>query len=128
MTYNKFPFHFLMFFGRGDKNGKLGNGLKLSLLLCIIFLQIRFKFMCEQRFPIILLLKKNIFYSSFLWLGFNCIKATEPLRGDSLLFTTRSPGVPGTYLIDLGRMKGWVDLGATWWFWTQDPCIGNPAP
>ena len=40
----------------------------------------------------------------------------EPLRGGSLLFTIQSPGVPGTQLIDLGRMKGWVDLGATQWF------------
>ena len=29
-----------------------------------------------------------------------CFKATEPPRGDSLLFTTRSPGVPGTHLIE----------------------------
>ena len=32
--------HFLMFFGKGDKNGKLGNGLKLSVLLWMIFLQV----------------------------------------------------------------------------------------
>ena len=38
--------------------------------------------------------------------GLNCLKATEPLQGDSLLFTTKSPGVSGTHLIDLGRMKG----------------------
>ena len=25
----------------------------------------------------------------------NCLKATESLQGDSLLFTTRSRGVPG---------------------------------
>ena len=37
---------------------------------------------------------------------FNCLKATESLRGDSLLFTTHSPEVPGTHLNDLGRMKG----------------------
>ena len=37
---------------------------------------------------------------------FNCLKATEPLRGDGLLFRTQSPGVPGTHLIDLGKMKG----------------------
>ena len=36
----------------------------------------------------------------------DCLKATEPLRGDSLLFATRSPGVHSTHLIDLGRMKG----------------------
>ena len=58
MISEKFSFYFLMFFGRGDKNKKLGNGLKLSLLLWIIFLQVRFKFMCEQNFCIILLKKK----------------------------------------------------------------------
>ena len=45
-------------------------------------------------------------YGPFLWMTFNCLKATGPLRGDSLLFTTKSPGVPGTHLIDLGRTKG----------------------
>ena len=29
----------------------------------------------------------------------------EPLRGGSLLFTTKFPGIPGTNFIDLGRMK-----------------------
>ena len=47
MTSEKFSFHFLMFFGRGDKNEKLGNGLKLSLLLWIIFLQVRLS--CERK-------------------------------------------------------------------------------
>ena len=50
----------------------------------------------------------------------------EPLRGGSLLFTTRFPEIPGTHFIDLGRMKGWVDLGATQQFWTRDPSVGNP--
>ena len=45
-------------------------------------------------------------FGPFLWMGFNCLKTTEPLRGDSLLFNTQSPGVLGTYLIDFGRMKG----------------------
>ena len=49
-------------------------------------------------------------------MGFNCLKATEPAQRDSLLFTIQFPGVPGTQLIDLGRMKGLVDLGATQWF------------
>ena len=40
----------------------------------------------------------------------------EPLRGGSLLFTTKSPEIPGTHFIDLGRMKGYIDLGATPWF------------
>ena len=39
-------------------------------------------------------LKKKL-YGPFLWIGFNCLK--------------------------VGRMKGWVDLGATQWFWTWDP-------
>ena len=40
-----------------------------------------------------------------LWMGISCLKTTEPLRGDSLLFTIPLPGVSGTQLIDLGRMK-----------------------
>ena len=30
----------------------------------------------------------------------------EPLRGGSLLFTTKFLEIPGTHFIDLGRMKG----------------------
>ena len=51
----------------------------------------------------------------------------EPLRGGSLLFTTKFPEIPGTHFIDLRKLKGWVDLGATQWIWTQDPWIRNPA-
>ena len=40
----------------------------------------------------------------------------ELLREGSLLFTTKFPEIPGTHFIDLGRMKGWVDFGATRWF------------
>ena len=40
----------------------------------------------------------------------------EPLRGGSLLFTTKFPEIPGTQFIDLGRMNCRVDLGATQWF------------
>ena len=40
-------------------------------------------------------------YDSFLWMGFNCLKATEPL-----LFTTKSPEIPGIHFIDLRWMKG----------------------
>ena len=29
----------------------------------------------------------------------------EPLRGDSLLFTTKFPEIPGTHFSNLGRMK-----------------------
>ena len=37
-------------------------------------------------------------------------------------------GVPGTHLIDLRGMKGWVDLGTTQWIWIPDPRIDDPAP
>ena len=30
----------------------------------------------------------------------------EPLQGGSLRFTTKSPEIPGTHFISLGRMKG----------------------
>ena len=30
----------------------------------------------------------------------------EPLRGESLLVTTKFPEIPGTHFIDLRRMKG----------------------
>ena len=39
-------------------------------------------------------------------MGFNRLKATEPLRGDSLLLTTKFPEISGTHLIDLGLTKG----------------------
>ena len=47
---------------------------------------------------------------------FNCLKATEPLQGASLLFTIKFPEIPSTHLINFGRMKGKVKLGATQWF------------
>ena len=52
----------------------------------------------------------------------------EPLWRGSLLFTTKFSEIPGTHFINLrSRMKGWVNFGATQWFWTQDPWIGNPV-
>ena len=47
-------------------------------------------------------------YTPFLMIAFNCLKATEPLRGDSLLLTNKSPGVSGTHFMDESR----VELGA----------------
>ena len=44
---------------------------------------------------------------------FDCLKFTEPLLVESSHFTTKSPQLPSTHLIDLGRMKGWVNLEAT---------------
>ena len=49
---------------------------------------------------------KQKLYGPFSWMGFNCLKATEPLRGGSLPFTTKLPEILGTHLIDLRRMKG----------------------
>ena len=62
------------------------------------------------------------------WMGFNCLQATEPFRGGSLLFTSRFQQIPGTHQIYLQRMTGWVDLGAALWFWTWDLWIGSPVP
>ena len=36
---------------------------------------------------------KKKLYGPFLWMGFNCLKATEPLRGGTLLFTTKLPSI-----------------------------------
>ena len=72
---------------------------------------------------------KNLkLYGPFLSMGFNCLKITEPLRRDSLVFTTYSPGVSGTHLIDPGMMKGWIDVGPIQWLFPQDSRIGNQAP
>ena len=73
-------------------------------------------------------LKKTNFMAPFFYGWGSTASRLQPLRGGSLLFTTKFPEIPGTNFIDLGRMKGWVDLGATKWFWTRDPWIGNPAP
>ena len=60
----------------------------------------------------------------FLWMGFNCLKAAEPLRGGSLLFNIKFSKILGTRLISFGRMKDWVDLGVIQWFWTWTPGLG----
>ena len=41
------------------------------------------------------------------------VSRLEPLQGGSLLFMTKFPEFPSTHFIDLRRMKGSVDLGAT---------------
>ena len=38
-------------------------------------------------------------------MGLNCLKATEPLLGDSLIFTIQSTGTSNTHLIDLIWLK-----------------------
>ena len=54
-------------------------------------------------------------------MGFHYRNATEPLRRDSVLFTTKLPEILGAHLINLERMKGWVDLENNQLFWTWDP-------
>ena len=58
----------------------------------------------------------------------NCLKATEPLRGDSVPFTTQFSGFPGTHLTSLRCMKGSVNLGVTQWFWHWYSWIENLVP
>ena len=60
-------------------------------------------------------------YGPFLWIGFTCLKAAEPIRGDSLLLTTKFSIVRGTHLISFVSMKGSVDLGG-------NPIVLNPGP
>ena len=48
--------------------------------------------------------------TTFSWIRFNCLNATEPLRGDSLISATKFLGVLCTRLIDLGRMNSRVNL------------------
>ena len=56
---------------------------------------------------------KKTYNGPFSWMGFNSLKAVEPRQGDSLLFSTNSPGTSGTHLIDLGRKKSLLNLDAT---------------
>ena len=54
-------------------------------------------------------------------MGSICLKGTEPLRGDSLLFTTMSPGGSGTHLTNLLKDDR---LSLTW----SDPVVLNLRP
>ena len=57
------------------------------------------------------LFKKNLMAPFYGW-G-STASGLEPLRGDSLLFSIKFPGILRTHSIKLRRMKGWVDLGAS---------------
>ena len=46
-------------------------------------------------------LKKTLW--THLWMEFNCLKITEPLQGDSLLFSSKCMGVPSAQL----NWEGW---------------------
>ena len=58
-------------------------------------------------------------------MGFNCLNDTEPLREDSLLFTTKS------YSFNQRRMDERLSqprTGATKWYLNPGRWTGNPAP
>ena len=67
--------------------------------------------------------KKN-FIAPFLWMGFNCLKAAEPLWDGSLLFITKFPEILGTQLINLGRMKDESTLESPSGFQYKIPGLG----
>ena len=69
--------------------------------------------------------KKTALWPLFM-MGFTTASRLEPLWGGSLLFITKFSEIPGTHFINLWRMKGWVDLGATQWFWMWYIWMGNP--
>ena len=50
-------------------------------------------------------IKKKNFMAPFYGWG-STASRLEPLRGGSLLFTTKFPEITGTHFINLGRMKG----------------------
>ena len=70
---------------------------------------------------------KKLYGPFFYGWGSTASRLQSPWEG-SLLFTIWFPEIRGTHFIDLGRMKSWVDLGATQWFWAREPWIGNPVP
>ena len=63
----------------------------------IFFMNPSIKIKLVHSFTIVILFLKKNLYGPFLWMGFNCLKAIEPLRGGSLLFTTKFPEIPGTH-------------------------------
>ena len=61
-------------------------------------------------------------------MAFNCLTATDPLRGDRVLFTAKSTGFLGTHLIDLERIKSCVNLAPPSGFETGIPGLGIDRP
>ena len=51
-----------------------------------------------------LTLRKNFMAPFYRWVS--TALRLEPLRGGSVLFTTKFSEIPGTHFIDLGMMKG----------------------
>ena len=57
----------------------------------------------HKKTSVVNLTKKIDSFVPFIWMEFSCLKSTKPLRGDSSVFTTTSPRVPGNHLINLER-------------------------
>ena len=88
----------IIFFVAGNKNSSefAYDNLKLSKIFTLPRIVLR-PYLYDKY-------KKNC--GHFSWMELSCLKVKEPLRGDSLLFTNKSPKIPGTHLTDLGKMKG----------------------
>ena len=67
------------------------------IMLCHSYASIPRKTACDYTF-------KNFMAPFYGW-GSTASRLV-PLRGGSLLFTTKFPDIPGTHFIDLGKMKG----------------------
>ena len=124
---NKFSFPLIFICG----NNMIAT-VKIKNICYLLFLFITFpfcfipKYFCSNKTLLKKKLKKNFMAPFYGWGSTG--SRLQPLQGGSLLFTAKFPEIPGTHFINLGRMRGWVDLGATHCFWTPDPWIGNPAP
>ena len=53
----------------------------------------------------------NLIFDNNINLGLNCLKSTEPRRGNSWLFTSKSEVDPGTYFIEVC-----LDKFDTYWY------------
>ena len=61
-------------------------------------------------------------------MGFICLKTAELLLGDSLLFTTKLPGVLHNLLIDLGKVKAELILEPPSGLEPETPGLGIRRP
>ena len=87
------------------KNTILRNFIKLPLKDLWRGLYLNSVAGCTHRcFLANFVIKKNFMTPFYGW-G-STASRLEPLRGGSLLFTTKFPDIPGTHFIDLGRMTG----------------------
>ena len=99
-----------------------------SMLLMIFYVKTCLEFLQELSYFNFFITGKRLTYLRKILWPLSTASMLQPLQGGSLLFTIQFPKIPGTDFINLRRMKGWVDLAATQWFWTREPWIRNPAP